>query len=91
MVANLKDVPDKPSPNRKQKNVFIVEGEKEKLLKRSHTSNSFYSMAHIRTSNTPLIKKHKMSWLVVFLCLLAGLVIGAELYVYLSKGMLLTK
>jgi len=91
MVANLQDVPDNKSSTRKPKNVFIVAGEKDKLLERSHNKNSFYAMAQIRTSNTARIKKHKMNWLVIFLCLLAGLVIGAELYVYLSKGVLLKK
>lgn len=91
MVADLNDVPDDVSKKRKSKNVFIVAGERNKLVKRTQTANSFHTMAELRTSKKSRIKTHKVNWLVVFLCLLAGLVIGAELYFYLSKGVLLTK
>lgn len=91
MVANLKDVPVSRPEKRKTENVFVVAGEEDNLLKRTQTANSFHALAQLRTREQSPVKKQKTNWLVIFLCLIAGLVIGAELSFYLSKGVLLTK
>jgi len=88
MVANLKDSEDSRVPPKEPQNIFIVRGDKSKLLERSSTNTSFYSVAQLRTSKKIPVKKPSVTWLAIFLCLLAGLIVGAELYFYLTKGTL---
>jgi len=88
MAAELDDFQNPESTKKEPKNVFAVAGEEDKLMERTLTANSFYCVSELRTSKKHKSKKLPLNWLVILLCLLAGLLIGTELYVYLTKGTL---
>lgn len=65
------------------KNVIHRAGSKKLLLERTHTENAFHTTATIRKKSKA--KRNKTSWLMLLLYLMAGLFIGAEIYLYLIK------
>ncbi len=64
-------------------NVVHIAGSKKLLLERTHSENSFHTLATIRKKSTR--NKSTTSWLLLLLYLMAGLFIGAEIYLYLIK------
>lgn len=69
-------------------NIIFLPGTKKRLVERTHSENAFHTISNIRTGKDFGTKKIHFSWLAVLLCLCAGLFVGAEIYLYLSKGML---
>ena len=64
-------------------NVVHIAGSKKLLLERTHSENAFHTLATIRKKS----KRNKhTSWLLLTLYLMAGLFIGAEIYLYLIKA-----
>lgn len=70
-----------PAPATGSRNTISIPGQADRLIDRSVSCNAFHAISRIRKRDSRA--KHN-GW-VLFLSLLAGLIVGAEIWLYLSK------
>lgn len=68
-----------------QGNVILLPGSEKLLVERSQSENAFHTISALRQSSSNKRSKGRVSALMILLCLMAGLFIGAEIYLYLVK------